>query len=75
MLGVCLGSQVMNVYRGGSLHQFLPELPRDGALEHRKVGTELKRHPIRLDVESAIGGAIGKSEISVNTYHKQSVKV
>src|SRR5919205_898359 len=34
-LGVCFGSQLMNVYRGGSLIQFLPEQKPD-ALEHRK---------------------------------------
>jgi putative glutamine amidotransferase len=71
-LGVCLGSQIMNVYRGGSLHQFLPDVARDAALEHRRIGTELKRHSVTLDTNSQIGRAIGKSEISVNTYHKQS---
>jgi putative glutamine amidotransferase len=72
VLGVCLGSQLMNVYRGGSLHQFLPDVPRDQPLEHRKVDGKLLRHPVKLDERSALGRAIGKSEISVNTYHKQS---
>jgi putative glutamine amidotransferase len=71
-LGVCLGSQLMNIHRGGSLNQFLPDL--ENTLEHRRVGTELKRHDVQLDVTSQIGKAIGKSRISVNTYHKQSVK-
>jgi putative glutamine amidotransferase len=73
VLGVCLGSQVMNVHRGGSLHQFLPDVDRDAALEHRRVGTELKRHPVKVELDSAIGREIGRAEISVNTYHKQSV--
>jgi len=72
-LGVCLGSQIMNVYRGGSLHQFLPDVQRDEMLEHRKVSTELKRHPVKLDLSSELGAFIGKPEISANTYHKQSV--
>ncbi len=70
-LGVCLGSQLMNVHRGGSLNQFLPDL--ELGLEHRKVHAELKRHPVQLDATSQLGKAIGKTEISVNTYHKQSV--
>lgn len=70
-LGICCGSQLMNVHRGGSLIQFLPD--QANTLEHRKVGTELKRHSVALDVNSQIGSAIGKPEISVNTYHKQSV--
>ena len=61
-LGICLGSQLMNVYRGGTLHQFLPDVPREGLLEHRKVGENLLRHPITLDTESQLGQAIGKSE-------------
>jgi putative glutamine amidotransferase len=73
VLGVCLGSQVMNVYRHGSLHQFLPDVPRSDELEHRRLGPKLFRHPVQLDPHSQIGRAIGKSEISVNTYHKQAV--
>lgn len=72
ILGICLGSQVMNVYRGGSMHQFLPEVSREGALEHRKIGETLERHQVTLDPASKLGKAIGKPEISVNTYHKQS---
>jgi len=73
-LGVCFGSQLMNVYRGGSLIQFLPEQKPD-ALEHRRLpNQEPGRHPIRLDPDSQLGRAIGKRDVSVNTYHKQAVK-
>jgi putative glutamine amidotransferase len=70
-LGICLGSQLMNVHRGGSLHQFLPDL--NLGLEHRKVGPELTRHSVRVDTTSELGKAIGTTEVSVNTYHKQGV--
>ena len=73
-LGICLGSQLMNVHRGGSLIQFLPDDPRHDALEHRKVGAELKRHPVRVELHSRLGRAIGQEEVSVNTYHKQAVR-
>lgn len=72
-LGICLGSQLMNVHRGGTLHQFLPDYNRDDPLEHRRMGKEILRHPVTLEGDSRIGRAIGKPEISVNTYHKQSV--
>jgi putative glutamine amidotransferase len=72
-LGICMGLQLMNVYRGGSLHQFLPDVAREKSLEHRKLSEELLRHSVTLDTTSQIGAAIGKPEISVNTYHKQSV--
>jgi putative glutamine amidotransferase len=71
-LGVCFGSQLMNVYRGGSLTQFLPDV--DGKLEHRRLpDQEPGRHPIKLDPESQLGRAIGAGDVSVNTYHKQAV--
>jgi gamma-glutamyl-gamma-aminobutyrate hydrolase PuuD len=73
-LGVCCGSQLMNVYRGGSLIQFLPDDQRANALEHRKTGPELTRHPVSIDTQSELGAAIGKKQIQVNTYHKQAVR-
>lgn len=73
VLGVCLGSQVMNIHRGGSLHQFLPDVPRANAIEHRRLDREWPKHAVRLDTSSQIGRAIGKGEILANTYHKQAV--
>jgi putative glutamine amidotransferase len=73
-LAICLGCQLMNVYRGGSLHQFLPD--QDGKQEHRRAekGEPVRRHAIRIEPDSAIGRAIGRREVSANTYHKQAVK-
>jgi putative glutamine amidotransferase len=71
-LGVCLGSQLMNVYRGGSLHQFLPDAPRKSPIEHRRIEGKTPRHEVVLDPASRLGRCIGKTEISVNTFHKQA---
>jgi putative glutamine amidotransferase len=76
-LGVCFGSQLMNVYRGGSLIQFLPDHPCEETcrLEHRRLPEiDPARHPIKLDLDSQLGRAIGTAEVSVNTYHKQAVR-
>jgi putative glutamine amidotransferase len=74
-LGVCLGSQLMNVHRGGSLVQFLPDQPRENAIEHRRVPKEdPKRHDITLVADSQLGRAIATTRISVNSFHKQGVK-
>jgi len=79
-LGICMGSQLMNVHRGGSLHQFLPEMDRPSMIEHRKVGDELgrgedapNRHAVILEKDSVAAKAIGKIDIISNTSHKQSV--
>ena len=73
VLGICLGSQVMNVSRGGSLHQFLPELTREGSLEHRRLDDWGRRHGVVLESDSLIARAIGKRDIVSNTSHKQAV--
>ena len=73
VLGVCLGSQVMNVHRGGSLHQFLPDVDRPGALEHRSHPATPLRHAVSVDTATVLGRAIGRADVSANTYHKQAV--
>jgi putative glutamine amidotransferase len=72
-LGICFGAQLMNVHRGGDLHQFLPDLSRDHPVEHRKIGGHALRHPVLVDSHSRLGQAIGKGELSVNTFHKQAI--
>ena len=72
-LGICLGCQLMNVHRGGSLNQFLPDLPREGALEHRKLGDDGRRHVVELEPGTKLAEAIGSRQITVNTRHKQSI--
>lgn len=72
-LGVCLGSQLMNVHRGGSLHQFLPDVAQENSIEHRKIGDTPTRHKVRVDINTQLGMAIGGPILSVNTYHKQAI--
>ncbi|MGE5610737.1 MAG: gamma-glutamyl-gamma-aminobutyrate hydrolase family protein [Bacillota bacterium] len=74
VLGICLGCQVMNVYRGGTLHQFLPDVAREAAIEHRRMDRDLPRHTVSIELDSQIGRAMGKREVLANTYHKQAVK-
>ncbi len=75
VLGICLGCQLMNVYRGGRLHQFLPDVSRPDALEHRKLDGKSLRHSVQIDGQSKLGSAIGATELSVNTHHKQAVQI
>lgn len=72
-LGICLGSQLMNVHRGGSMVQFLPDMP--GLLEHRREAEAWgRRHEVRLDPESTLARRLGKNLVSVNTSHKQAIR-
>jgi len=73
-LGICMGSQLMNIMRGGSMIQFLPEVDRPNAIEHRKLGKVEVRHPITIDAASIAAKAVGKTEVLGNSSHKQSAK-
>jgi putative glutamine amidotransferase len=70
-LFVCFGCQLLNVYRGGSLHQFIPDLAEK--TEHRKVGEVLRRHEVHIKADSKLAAVIGSETVSANTYHKQAV--
>jgi putative glutamine amidotransferase len=71
-LGICLGSQVMNVYRGGTMQQFIPDMNLPVTIEHRRLGESWEaRHPVRLESASTLSDLLRKSEVSANTSHKQ----
>jgi putative glutamine amidotransferase len=73
ILGICLGAQVMNVHRGGSLIQYLPEYARDHPLEHRRLDLPMRRHLVTLGDDSILQRHLGRTELDVNTSHKQAI--
>ncbi len=73
VFGICLGVQLMNVHRGGSLHQFLPDRQTPDALEHRLCDDWSRRHAVELTPDTHVSRATGKLTLSVNTSHKQAI--
>jgi len=73
VLGICRGSQMINVAMGGTLHQHLPACV-DGALPHRQE-TDASRasHPVRVAGGSRLAGALGSEAVEVNSLHHQAV--
>ena len=73
-LGICRGMQLMNVARGGSLHQHLPE--RFGHHEHRRVkGTfDGADHDVRLQAGSLAARAAGEEHHATKSHHHQGVE-
>lgn len=72
VLAICRGAQLMNVARGGTLHQHLPDLVGD-EVAHRQgaIGSE-PSHPIRLQ-EGTLATALGRDVVEVNSFHHQAV--
>jgi putative glutamine amidotransferase len=73
-LGICRGMQVMNVARGGTLVQDVPE--REGHDEHRRVrGTfDGADHDVRLRAGSLAARATGEEHHAAKSHHHQGVE-
>jgi len=73
LLGICRGMQVMNVARGGTLVQDLPE--HLGDERHRRtLGTfEGNDHPVRLGEDTLAAAAAGEARHATLSHHHQGV--
>lgn len=65
LLGICLGSQWVNVAHGGSLVQ---DIPSTYGTDHR--GTS---HDVTLEPDSRLARILDATSVEVNSYHHQSV--
>jgi putative glutamine amidotransferase len=71
VLGICRGMQVINVARGGTLHQHLPDVTgHDG---HSPTPGSYATHQVRLAPGSRLAGIIGGPGADVPTHHHQGV--
>ena len=72
ILAICRGAQALNIARGGSLIQHLPDLGR--GLEHRQrtPGTQTA-HPVSVEPDSLLAQIVGPGDLEVNTFHHQGI--
>ncbi len=71
LLAICRGLQVLNVARGGTLHQHLPDAV--GNTAHLPVPGRFARHDVRIDPGSRLFEVLGSERLSVPTHHHQAV--
>jgi putative glutamine amidotransferase len=73
VLGICGGMQLMNLHRGGTLHQFIPDF--SDAIEHRRNGHAewARRHDVQVQPGSTLARITGSTTVTANTSHKQCV--
>ena len=71
VLGICRGMQALNVSRGGTLHQHLPD---HTALDHNQGHASYEpAHPVSVAGGSLLRRLTGASTLEVNSYHHQAV--
>jgi gamma-glutamyl-gamma-aminobutyrate hydrolase PuuD len=71
LLGICRGLQLLNVARGGTLHQHLPDVL--GNSDHAPAPAVYGHHPIEITPGSLLAEALTRTEAEVSTYHHQAI--
>lgn len=72
VLGICRGLQVLNILRGGTLIQHLPDR-LGGDERHAPAPGRYGRHRVHLVAGSRTAQVYGRTEFEVATYHHQAV--
>jgi putative glutamine amidotransferase len=72
-LGICRGAQTLNVARGGTLHQHLPDVVGD-TIAHRQIEDgRLPTHSVAIAPGSTLAAVLGTTQLNVNSFHHQAV--
>jgi putative glutamine amidotransferase len=75
ILAICRGMQVLNVARGGTLHQHVPDIVGD-TVTHRQPGNPSQAtHGVTVETDSRLAGILGRTEAQVNSFHHQACAV
>ncbi len=72
LLGICGGMQLLNVLRGGSLYQHLPD---DLSLSHEQPAPKDRpSHEVEVAPGTLLARLVGAAALPVNSTHHQAVK-
>jgi len=74
VLGICYGCQLLNVIRGGSLYQHIPDLGTTVIHKRASMQEEHPRHFVQLEKGSQLREVIGLERFEITTIHHQSVR-
>jgi putative glutamine amidotransferase len=73
ILAICRGQQALNVARGGTLHQHLPDRPGT-TVEHRQsTPGDRTSHGVEVAAGSRLARLMGHRKARVNSFHHQAV--
>ena len=73
ILAICRGTQALNVARGGTLVQHLPDSPGVHLVHRQSAAAQRPTHPVRIEPGTALAGLIGADMLHVNSFHHQAV--
>jgi gamma-glutamyl-gamma-aminobutyrate hydrolase PuuD len=74
VLGICRGLQLLNIARGGTLHQHLADLGPAGDAGHTPQPGTFGSHPVRVAAGSTLAGILPADRpLAVPTAHHQAI--
>jgi putative glutamine amidotransferase len=73
ILAVCRGAQVLNVARGGTLHQHLPDVVGESIKHRQREASSEPTHWVALHPDSRLSEILTRQRIKVNSCHHQAV--
>ena len=73
-LGICRGSQLLNVATGGKLIEDVPDEIGDSILHRLNVG-EASEHPVQIEQGSRLAEITGSNEVNVKSQHHQGMRI
>jgi len=73
ILAICRGLQVLNVARGGTLHQHLPDVVGETVNHRQREPASEPTHWVALAGASRLSKVLGRRRVKVNSSHHQSV--
>ena len=73
VLAICRGLQALNVVRGGTLVQHLPDAAGEKVHHRQTAPGRVATHPVRLDAGSRLADVLGVEAALVNSFHHQAI--
>lgn len=75
VFAICLGLQVYNVHRGGTLIQDIPTQVPDSKINHSASSKDSRvlSHPVEVKRGTYLYSVLGKQKLEVNSSHHQAV--
>jgi putative glutamine amidotransferase len=73
ILAICRGLQVLNVTRGGTLHQHLPDVVGTDINHRQDAPGHEATHGVTLEGDSRLSRILDTDRTSVNSFHHQAV--
>ena len=74
ILGICRGSQLINVALGGTLYQDIPTMIPSEIPHRQKEARSLPSHSVKILSDTPLMELIGKERMVANSFHHQAIK-